>query len=1213
VALDKVNNRLFIGHHGNSRYDIYQLGEDGLPDERHAVETIGRNMIGRGFAWAPLGTQELNFPSGGEFDPVYQRLILPDYSSLGPPGARILVFDIAPDTLAALERGELPEATAVLGQPHFDTWDPGLSRSKIASRARVVIDPDRQLAFITDSANHRVLVWDIHPDRLESGMDAMTVIGQSDFVTNIPTTNASGLRSPSDITYNPERQELFVSDSGNNRVLVFSVSDAELARETGLEAFAVIGQDDFTSREIRTDLRKLKAERIGIDYRYHRLFNGEQFGNRVMVFDVNPDILQGAINPDAIAVLGQPNYQSTDPAVTQTRLTMPRITLDVEKQIAYVPDGYPAGNRINMFDIHPDRMQEFETPIVDQIGHINPEGEPDFLARSANDRTSSRYWTQARDISIDTVDHRLFVSDNYGHRVMVFELDRMNRPLERGASWALGQPDTSTSQILPGRDATTIKLPLSMEYDESQKRLFVADTWNDRVLVFDMTPGQVDSGMEASYVLGQQDFTSYEPATSQNRIFFGSRDGRGIYPSEARAAEIAMDKENQRIFVTDGGNHRVLVFDVDPDRIANGANAIAVLGQDDFTSSETGLSATRWELPGDLVYDEKNHRLFVGVAWQHRVLVFDVHPDRLINGKAADYVIGQPNFEIAEPGLSDTKFRQTDGLSYDSENDRLYLTDKYNHRVMVFDVDPENMGNMPEALSVIGEPNFDETNGGPGNPRHHQDRLHDPRGNVFDSAGQRLYQSEGLNGRLTVFTMPREEYELDLPARSSLQYASLDAMMSTGPEALESGFARADLQSPSGVVAVSAHYVTRQDMHDQSERFSRELVSQAILPAVAPQSKAMVFVTKGEDRDVQLALVNSGDRAVAINFTLRSVDGDTLNASRSIAAGEQLEAGAGDLFPRQSAFVGALTIDADAPVAMSALLQVQGNDGNLLLSPAPIVIGQEVISKYMGERRILPGVTTGAGHDLTVVLLNPESETLSGQIELPDQTAVRYQIAPGESFVHVVAADGRIPMTGFGIVRAEQGPAPAAFALSAAQLRDGSTQSVHLVGSAQEGTLFWAPVNTHPDVLHHGSIDTELSLVNEGEQPATAYLEWYDLDGNSVGRYEQIVPLGEQVAISLEEVFGQSPMRGTVRVFSDVDVAASLLEKTNTFTGRDIATSIPLQTTPDSSHSSVVFPLFRNGEGQATEALLINTDREHNSGSLTVIGKDGNTRSVILR
>lgn len=1212
--MDKANNRLFIGHHGNSRYDIYQLGEDGLPDDRHAAGSIGRNLIGRGFAWAPLGRVELNFPSGGEFDPVYQRLILPDYSSLGPPGARILVFDVAPETLDELERGELPEAIAVLGQPHFDTWDPGLSRSKIASRARVVIDPERQLAFVVDGSNNRILVWDIHPDRLESGMDAMAVIGQPDFDSNAATTTRSGLSRPSDLAYNPERQELFISDTGNNRVMVFDVSDAMLQRETGFEAFAVIGQDDFTSSERHADLRKLKAERIGVDYRYGRLFNGEQFGNRVTVFDINPEILEGAINPDAIAVLGQPNYQSTDPAVTQTRLTMPRITLDVEKQLAYVPDGYPAGNRINIFDIHPDRMQEFETPIVDQIGHINPEGEPDFLARSANDRISPRFWTQARDISIDTVDHRLFVSDNYGHRVMVFELDRLNRLLNRDASWALGQPDTSTSEILPGRDATTIKLPLSMEYDESQKRLFVTDTWNDRVLVFDMTPGQEESGMEASYVLGQPDFTSYEPATAQNRIFFGSRDGRGIYPQEARAAEIAMDKENQRIFVTDGGNHRVLVFDVHPDRIENGANAIAVLGQDDFTSSETGLSATRWELPGDLVYDEKNHRLFVGVAWQHRVLVFDVHPDRLFNGKAADYVIGQPNFELAEPGLSNTRFRQTDGLAYDAENDRLYLTDKYNHRVLVFDVAPETMQNMPEALSVIGEPDFNEINGGPGDPRHHQDRLHDPRGSVFDAAGQRLFQSEGLNGRLTVFTMPRENYTVDLPERSSLVYASLDAMNSTGPEALMQGYAKVSLESSAGVIAMSNHFITRQDVHDQSQRYTRELVSQAVLPAVEPVTTAMVYVERSVGRSVErnadLVMVNPSGETVSVEFSLESIEG---SAQYSLAGNQQLSLSVDDLYPDQEMdeYQGIVTINASAPIGIGAIQTVEEGE-NVFISAAPLVNDENIVSEVLESRRILPVVTTGAGHALQVVLMNPHDVGVEGDIELPDQPAHRYSIEPGASYTYSVAANGQVPLTGYGIIRATNGPTPSTFAYSSTVNRSGTIESIHLVNSGQVGELFWAPVNTHPDVLHHGSIDTELTLVNEGEHPATVYLEWFDIDGNSAGRHEQIVPLGERVMLSLEEIFGQSPMRGTIRVFSDVEIAGTLLEKTRTFNNRLVITDIPLQATPG-QRDGIVFPVFRNGEGQATELLLMNTDREYNSGSLSIINSDGSVNEIILR
>ena len=623
--MDKVNDRLFIGHHGNSRYDVYQLNASGLPERRHADYGIGRSLIGRGFAFAPLGRTYLNFPSNASYDSVHQRLFVPDNSSLGHPGYRIMVFDGDPDTLVQLGRNELPEAIVVLGQPNFDVWDPGVGPAKINGRGVAHVAGDRQLLFYSDTFSNRVLVWDIHPDRLETGMDAMHVIGQSDFFASEPGLGPDRLSRPGSLAYDPDERHLFVMDGGNHRVLVFDASPENL--RSGIEAFAVIGQEDFMSAVPRSDLRKIGVGPMSLDYEYDRLFVGEAFGNRMVIIDVNPATLDGALNPDAIAVLGQPDFESTEPVISQTRLTMPRITVDVERQLAYVPDGYPAGNRINIFDIHPDRLQPTSQPLLDQIGHINPEGEPDFESRSANDRTSPRYWTQARDISLDSVDHRLFVSDNYGHRIMIFQLDRMNRILERGARWVLGQPDGETSVLRDERNAGTVKLPLAVEYDESQKRLFVADTWSDRVLVFDMTPGQVESGMEASYVLGQADFESYDPRTARDRIYFGSRAGRGIYTTEARAAELAMDERNQRLFVTDGGNHRVLVFDVHPDRIANGAEAIAVLGQDDFTSTETGTSATRWELPGDLVLDEENQRLFVGVAWQHRVLAFDVHPE----------------------------------------------------------------------------------------------------------------------------------------------------------------------------------------------------------------------------------------------------------------------------------------------------------------------------------------------------------------------------------------------------------------------------------------------------------------------------------------------------------------------------------------------------------------------------------------------------------
>ena len=154
--------------------------------------------------------------------------------------------------------------------------------------------------------------------------------------------------------------------------MVFDVSDRGLDRVRPLEAFAGIGQTDFDSDAPRTSMRQLRGGGpISLDYQNNRLFSGTFTENRVLVFDTSPENLIGASNPDAIAVLGQPDYESTDPAVTQTRLTMTRITVDSERQLAYVPDGYPAGNHINIFDIHPDRMQEFLTPQIDQIGQTS--------------------------------------------------------------------------------------------------------------------------------------------------------------------------------------------------------------------------------------------------------------------------------------------------------------------------------------------------------------------------------------------------------------------------------------------------------------------------------------------------------------------------------------------------------------------------------------------------------------------------------------------------------------------------------------------------------------------------------------------------------------------------------------------------------------------------------------------------------------------------
>ena len=137
--------------------------------------------------------------------------------------------------------------------------------------------------------------------------------------------------------------------------------------------------------------------------------------------------------------------------------------------------------------------------------------------------------------------------------------------------------------------------------------------------------------------------------------------------------------------------------------------------------------------------------------------------------------------------------------------------------------------------------------------------------------------------------------------------------------------------------------------------------------------------------------------------------------------------------------------------------------------------------------------------------------------------------------------------------------------------------------------------------------------MNEGRVPATVYLELFDIDGNSTGKVERIVPLGRRVQLSLEDAFGRAPLRGTLRVFSDVQVVTALQRRVVNVVGDAIVTDIPLQPTPAAPADTVIFPFFANGSGAATEMLLMNTGRAAREGSLRVRAASGDVQTIILR
>jgi hypothetical protein len=214
---------------------------------------------------------------------------------------------------------------------------------------------------------------------------------------------------------------------------------------------------------------------------------------------------------------------------------------------------------------------------------------------------------------------------------------------------------TTLNTAAGGTNPLGFNTPVAVELDTINQRLFVADSANNRVLVYntDVNNNLVDRNPD--YVLGQTGFfTAVSPVTSST---FSSISG------------LLYDGVGNRLFVSDGPANRVLVFDVDI--ITNGESATGVLGQADFTSSSAGTTQNSLSSPLHLAHDVTRNYLYVTDLNNNRVMVFNVVT--VSNGENAINVIGQTNFTTATSGTTQNKFNQPNGVAYDNALQRLFV------------------------------------------------------------------------------------------------------------------------------------------------------------------------------------------------------------------------------------------------------------------------------------------------------------------------------------------------------------------------------------------------------------------------------------------------------------------------------------------------------------------------------------------------------------
>ncbi|HUB79403.1 MAG TPA: hypothetical protein VMB03_11425 [Bryobacteraceae bacterium] len=339
-------------------------------------------------------------------------------------------------------------------------------------------------------------------------------------------------------------------------------------------------------------------------------------------------------------------------------------------------------------------------------------GQPDFVTTTINDIPTQNSLRNPQGVASDGV--HLVVADTDDNRILIW--NSIPTTNNQNADVVIGQANF-TSNAIPGNTPTASSMRGPEGVWIQNGKLFVADTQNNRVLIYNHIP--TTNGVAADVVLGAPNFTTYvNPDISQQQS--------GATAS-TMLAPVSVTSDGTRLFVTDLGFNRVLIFNSIP--TTNGAPADVALGQPDLVSSVannayTGSAATsstdtaEKETPvlctvsnGIDLYNNPTYpamcsstlnfpryalsaggKLVVADGGNDRLLVWDKTPPT--TGSTPDTIIGQPAGYVDNASLTtaagDSQGEFTDGLrtplalAWDGAN--LYVSDTYNRRVLVYTI-----------------------------------------------------------------------------------------------------------------------------------------------------------------------------------------------------------------------------------------------------------------------------------------------------------------------------------------------------------------------------------------------------------------------------------------------------------------------------------------------------------------------------------------------
>jgi len=428
---------------------------------------------------------------------------------------------------------------------------------------------------------------------------------------------------------------------------------------TGQAARLIIGQKNFTYSDYGAT-NQLIGSPAGVAYANGVLWisDSNRLGstpnnNRVLRFSdvptypaptAPPDILGttcGVCRGVASLVLGQPDFTTTNQSLSANGLRSPS-GVATDGKVLVVAD--TDNNRVLIWLSLPHANGQPADVVI---------GQADFTHNATSVPPTQTSLRGPEGVWI--YNGMLFIADSQDNRVLIYHKipTANNAPADvvvgQASFTAFVQPDLTASQ--PSTAANNMQTPVAVSTDGTH--LFVSDLGQNRVLIFNTIP--TTNGANADVALGQPDLVSSIPNNSftiTNATLDSANNPTGAtavlcqsngvdtannatFPALC-AATLSFPRfaisDGTRLFVADGGNDRVLVYNTIPK--TSGTRADIVLGQPDEFSDNTGLNpdgADAFQTPTSLAWDGTN--LYVSDGYNRRVVAYSqALPDIPLNG-----------------------------------------------------------------------------------------------------------------------------------------------------------------------------------------------------------------------------------------------------------------------------------------------------------------------------------------------------------------------------------------------------------------------------------------------------------------------------------------------------------------------------------------------------------------------------------------------------